>query len=99
MADNTGISNQTKRMIIIMVLSIALTLCAAIGGSYLVGFHEGAVAGNKAVHAAEVASQGRSKSLCQALLLLAQTDKAHLLHPIFQEIYDRSGCVQVTGKP
>ena len=49
----------------------------------------------EAVKAQRTADQGRSLSLCKALLELAKTHAAHKLHPIFVKVYNSSGCTSI----
>jgi len=49
----------------------------------------------EAVKAQRTADQGRSLSLCKALLELAKTHAAHKLHPIFVRVYNSSGCTSI----
>ena len=114
MAEATGTrstrsSRRTALVVALAVITIAVLLACVIGGAYLLAVHEGSVSANRTIHsnqvsaakaarAAAIAREGRSRALCGALKELAETRKAHKLHPIFEQVYRHSGCVTITGK-
>lgn len=95
LAGRLHLSNVT--VIATLLAFLFLSIGVSIAGSYFLGLHEGAVAARQAIHAAEVASEGRSRALCGALKQLAETRAAVKLHPIFEHVYADTGCVEITG--
>ena len=101
-------STRVRNLVIAIVGGVAITLAAAIGGSYFVGINAGHAAAYQAIHSSQAAAkkaaaanktaqEGRSRALCSALRELALTHAAHKLHPIFQTVYEHTGCVAITG--
>lgn len=90
----------SSSMVFIAILLgfLFMSIAVSIIGSYFVGIHESNIAAAKAIHAAEVAQQGRSRSLCDALKAMAETPDAAKLHPFFENLYADSGCVAITGR-